>query len=137
MAIDKPDYYDGTACAEISRYLPSALAQAFQYVWRASRKENEIKDLNKALWWLVDYENHPVLFPKWAETKTSNIDKYITNSWQRETLYAIHAASLFPNAGRGVQRPIQLINQRLDEITSTPELPEFRGAEASYNLAPG
>lgn len=57
----KPDYYkhpSGIECKDISKYLSAALAQAFQYVWRAGNKPNNdmIVDLNKALDW-IDIES--------------------------------------------------------------------------------
>lgn len=46
-------------CIDIARLLPYDLGCAFKYIWRAGRKgdkEQAIEDLNKAQWYIRDYE---------------------------------------------------------------------------------
>ena len=51
-----PHYYkhiSGVECVQISKWLSSPLAQAFQYVWRCDNKHDEpLEDLKKALQWV-------------------------------------------------------------------------------------
>ena len=49
-------------CIVISRQLPFALGNAFKYIWRAGSKgdkDKAVQDLDKALWYIKDWREHP------------------------------------------------------------------------------
>lgn len=62
--INHPKHYQGYAtrveCIDVTRHLPFNLGNAFKYIWRAGRKDpgTMIEDLEKALWYLRDYDEH-------------------------------------------------------------------------------
>lgn len=62
--INHPKHYQGYAtrveCIDVTRHLPFDLGNAFKYIWRAGRKDpgTMIEDLEKALWYLRDYDDH-------------------------------------------------------------------------------
>lgn len=59
-----PKHYNlhpsGLECIEIKRLLPSSLADCFKYVFRCDNKDDEVKDLKKAIWYLEDWRAYPV-----------------------------------------------------------------------------
>lgn len=61
--VNHPKHYAGVPamieCIDITRHLPFALGNAVKYLWRAGKKggpEQEIEDLEKAQWYLDDWE---------------------------------------------------------------------------------
>jgi hypothetical protein len=48
----------GIEVIEVSRHLPGNLAQAWQYIVRAPYKDDQVKDLRKAAWFLRDHAEH-------------------------------------------------------------------------------
>ena len=52
--INRPAHYTRhkIECVEVSERLSSALAQAWQYLWRADEKGMAALDRGKAIWWL-------------------------------------------------------------------------------------
>lgn len=61
--VNHPKHYAGVPatveCIDITRHLPFALGNAVKYIWRAGKKggpEQEIEDLEKAQWYLDDWE---------------------------------------------------------------------------------
>ena len=56
--IDHPSHYTQypVECIEITRHLPFALGNAVKYVWRCNDKGNRLQDLQKAMWYLQDYQ---------------------------------------------------------------------------------
>jgi len=60
--INHPKHYQGYAtrveCIDVTRHLPFALGNAVKYIWRAGKKDPDamLQDLEKALWYLRDYE---------------------------------------------------------------------------------
>lgn len=55
-------------CIDITRHLPSDLANAFKYVWRCGKKGDKskaIEDLNKSLWYIDDWEEHDITSNGW------------------------------------------------------------------------
>jgi len=54
--VNHPPHYtqhsSSVECYEISQHLSAAVAQAFQYIWRAEDKGNAAEDYKKAVWWL-------------------------------------------------------------------------------------
>lgn len=56
----------GLEAIHISLHLPHPLASAFEYVWRAGKKESAFDDLRKALEWLKaeGYRRRQVQFPQ-------------------------------------------------------------------------
>jgi len=62
--VNHPNHYAGPIvkieCIDIKRHLKSNFADAFKYVWRHGEKDKSqtIMDLEKAIWYLVDAENH-------------------------------------------------------------------------------
>ncbi len=67
--INHPAHYAGVVvkieCIDLTRHLNFQLGNAVKYLWRAGKKggkEQEIEDLEKALWYLQDYDEHPVAF---------------------------------------------------------------------------
>lgn len=59
-----PKHYNlhksGVECIEIKRLLPSSLADCFKYVFRCDNKDDEVKDLEKAIWYLEDWKKNPI-----------------------------------------------------------------------------
>lgn len=64
--VNNPSHYtshpSGIECCEISSYLNSPLAQAFQYIFRGKLKDEYKQEVKKSLWWLnkleeIIYEN--------------------------------------------------------------------------------
>lgn len=61
--VHRPSHYTqfGVECVEFSRWMHSAQAQAFQYIWRCGSKHDDpTEDLRKAIWWLDDWIKHNV-----------------------------------------------------------------------------
>ena len=62
--VNHPNHYAGPIvkieCIDIKRHLKSNFADAFKYVWRHGEKDKSqtIMDLEKAIWYLTDAENH-------------------------------------------------------------------------------
>lgn len=61
--VNNPKHYAGVPatveCIDITRHLPFALGNAVKYIWRAGKKggpEQEIEDLEKARWYLDDWD---------------------------------------------------------------------------------
>lgn len=57
-----PDHYkteSGLQVWDVTRYMSGNMAQAFQYVYRAGRKGDELEDLRKAVAFLEDWVAHP------------------------------------------------------------------------------
>ena len=44
---------------DLTKFLPHPLASAIEYILRAPFKGNEIEDLKKAVWWLLEFINTP------------------------------------------------------------------------------
>ena len=57
-AVNNPAHYTQhpVECIEITRHLPFALGNAVKYVWSANDKGNRLQDLQKAIWYLQDYQ---------------------------------------------------------------------------------
>ncbi|WP_252353886.1 DUF3310 domain-containing protein [Acetobacter sp. P5B1] len=56
-----PNHYkteSGLQVWDVTRYMSGNMAQAFQYVYRAGRKGNEVEDLRKAVAFLEDWYSH-------------------------------------------------------------------------------
>ena len=62
--VNHPNHYAGPIvkieCIDIKRHLKSNFADAFKYVWRHGEKDKSqtIMDLEKAIWYLTDAQNH-------------------------------------------------------------------------------
>lgn len=59
--VNHPSHYvseSGVECIDVIRLLPFALANASKYVWRYRDKWNAVEDLNKAEFFLKDYEKY-------------------------------------------------------------------------------
>jgi hypothetical protein len=41
-------------CIDVTRHLNFNLGNAIKYIWRADYKDNKVKDLQKAVWYLQD-----------------------------------------------------------------------------------
>lgn len=58
--VNNPSHYtshpSGIECCDVSAYLSSPLAQAFQYVFRGKLKDEYKQELEKTLWWLNKLE---------------------------------------------------------------------------------
>lgn len=57
--VEHPPHYvsgSGVECINVIRTLPHGLATAMKYVWRYRDKWNPAEDLNKAMFYLNDYE---------------------------------------------------------------------------------
>lgn len=64
MTATKPSYYaarNGVQVWDVTRYMSGSMAQAFQYVYRAGKKDpaTEIEDLQKAIAFLTDWHDNP------------------------------------------------------------------------------
>lgn len=61
-SVNHPVHYtsgiNGHECIEFSRHLDFDLGNAFKYVWRAGQKGDPIEDLDKAVWYLRDWQEH-------------------------------------------------------------------------------
>ena len=55
-AVDHPQHYNkhpsGIECIDVIEYMPFNIGNAVKYVWRLDDKENDIQDLEKAIWYL-------------------------------------------------------------------------------------
>lgn len=62
--VNHPPHYThySVEVIEIVRYLPTDLANTIKYVVRSPFKGSHDADLDKALWYLRDYEQHPLPF---------------------------------------------------------------------------
>lgn len=60
--VNHPQHYtqgiNGHECIEFSRCLDFDLGNAFKYVWRAGHKDNGQEDLDKAIWYLKDWQDN-------------------------------------------------------------------------------
>lgn len=59
--VNHPDHYNtgsGTECIDIIRHLPLSLGTAVKYLWRFRLKFDPQEDLDKAVFYLRDYEKH-------------------------------------------------------------------------------
>ena len=56
-AVSNPKHYNnhpsGVECIQITRHMPSNIANAIKYCWREEDK-NGVEDLKKAIWYLAD-----------------------------------------------------------------------------------
>ena len=54
--VDHPDHYtshpSGVEAIEITEYMSFCLGNAMKYIWRAGQKNDQIEDLEKAIWYL-------------------------------------------------------------------------------------
>lgn len=76
-----PQHYrnaQGVQLIELIRNLPFSIGNSIKYCYRNARKENAKQDLEKALWYLEDFVNHPYLTP--------SRDGYITEELVNEVL---------------------------------------------------
>jgi len=84
-------------CIEVRHWLPSDLADAFKYVWRAGKKcpEKFVEDLQKAYFYLDDWKTleawHDTLFRITSAPRTLffKADLSKMESWRRSALIAI------------------------------------------------
>lgn len=57
-AVNHPKHYNshpsGIECIDVVRYMNFNRGNAIKYIWRAGDKGNEIEDLKKAAWYIVD-----------------------------------------------------------------------------------
>lgn len=55
--INNPEHYKQhkVECIEYARYMDFCLGNAFKYVWRCYDKGKPVEDLNKAIWYLKDF----------------------------------------------------------------------------------
>lgn len=56
--VNHPKHYtahpSGVECIEITRHMGFNLGNAIKYVWRADMKDDAIKDMKKAIWYIKD-----------------------------------------------------------------------------------
>lgn len=56
--INHPPHYGknplGIECTDVTRYMNFNLGNVVKYIWRSDKKENLLKDLKKAQWYLND-----------------------------------------------------------------------------------
>jgi DNA-directed RNA polymerase subunit RPC12/RpoP len=56
--VNHPPHYQshpsGIECITITRHMNFNLGNAIKYIWRAGEKDNQILDLEKAIWYLTD-----------------------------------------------------------------------------------
>ena len=54
--VDHPDHYtshpSGVEAIEITEYMSFCLGNAMKYIWRAGQKNDQIEDLEKAIWYI-------------------------------------------------------------------------------------
>ena len=53
--INHPNHYKGVPnieCIDVVEHFNFNRGNAIKYIWRADKKENEIEDLKKALWYI-------------------------------------------------------------------------------------
>lgn len=59
--VDHPAHYNkhpsGIECIDVVRHMNFNIGNAIKYLWRADDKENDIQDLEKALWYIRDEIN--------------------------------------------------------------------------------
>lgn len=46
------DHPSGIECITITRHMNFNMGNAVKYLWRAGKKNSEIKDLKKAIWYI-------------------------------------------------------------------------------------
>lgn len=92
--VNHPAHYtrhpSGVECYEISQHLSAAVAQAFQYIWRAESKGNPVEDYKKAVWWLEREIER--LEPLMIKTRTV---LYSESAWKGELYH-----KMIPSPGR-------------------------------------
>lgn len=54
--VNHPEHYtkhpSGVECIQINEHMNFCCGNAIKYIWRAGEKDNEIKDLKKAAWYI-------------------------------------------------------------------------------------
>lgn len=54
--VNHPKHYNshpsGVECIEITQHMGFCLGNAIKYIWRADEKDDAIKDLRKAIWYI-------------------------------------------------------------------------------------
>lgn len=54
--VTNPEHYrdhpSGVECIEITQHMNFCLGNAIKYIWRAGKKDDAVKDLEKAIWYL-------------------------------------------------------------------------------------
>lgn len=80
--VNNPPHYQGITvnleCITLARLLPMSLGNAFKYCYRFGNKWDAIEDLKKAIWYIREYQIHPV--------KGSKKDLY-TADYLADTMY--------------------------------------------------
>lgn len=56
--VNSPEHYtshpSGIECITITRHMNFNLGNAIKYLWRSEKKQNQIQDLEKAIWYIKD-----------------------------------------------------------------------------------
>lgn len=82
--VNSPKHYtqhpSGVECQDIRRHLPSAIADAVKYLWRAGLKSDEVEDLKKAIWYINDYLKNPITCHKLSKSWWDDYYKVLEKS---------------------------------------------------------
>lgn len=68
----------GVECIEVSRHMNFNLGNALKYIWRADHKGNQVQDLRKAAWYVLD-ELYRITGDSYYLNKRAEIEGYIVS----------------------------------------------------------
>lgn len=84
----RPNYYKAEGSKEIIdliRDMPFSLGNAIKYIYRCRTKENKVKDLNKALWYVQDHKRNG------SQCEMTNLRKYTAISASEMESLLVHS----------------------------------------------
>lgn len=141
--VNHPQHYShpsGVECIDIIRHHVCDIANALKYLWRAglkeeegmTSKEKELEDLQKALWYLRDYQEHfSYTYSLWPNSQTyhpSGVDSHtVTRYYSLSVALAIEDLwcvgiivdshiLVHPSEEQKVSNAIKNIEKRIDHV---------------------
>lgn len=87
----------GVECIEVKRWLSANRGDSFKYIFRRDHKENNVKDLKKALYYIRDEIKHKVNFGPIRGCGMQAIQKICDHTllkWERDCYWAIAQGDL-------------------------------------------
>lgn len=118
--IQKAAHYNqhpsGVEAIEISRHLPGNLAQAFQYVFRAPYKGDQIRDLRKATYFLRDQAKHLGPAGDTVPDRVLALGLQVMDHERDHRLREAMSAILVCTTVSGLEKAAQLIDAVADEL---------------------
>lgn len=133
-----PDHYkteSGLQVWDVTRYMSGNMAQAFQYVYRAGRKGDELEDLRKAVAFLEDWYQHndaPVmgnLSPGDMIEKEKPLRTLLLNAaeWKRPVLNNIWHMDFCGDAIEGLEARVHAYHETILHLSR--RIAELGGAD--------